>query len=194
MSSKAAQYNNEAKFKKMLISANDYQRMGAAGIFEDKPRVELIDGEIYTMSPITPNHNSHVDKASRFFNKNLADEILVRTQGSIRIDEYSEPEPDITILRFKENYYSDKHPNAKDILLIIEVAVFTATSDRTIKKKKYASAGIPEYWIIFPKEQTIEVFRKPKNGDYLEKSTYEKTDEWIFKTFDLTIKGSDLLI
>ena len=72
----------------MLISADDYQHMGAAGIFEGKPRVELINGEIYAMSPFTPEHNSHVDKASRFFNRVLFDKILVRTQGSIRIDDY----------------------------------------------------------------------------------------------------------
>jgi len=194
MSSKAAQYNNEAKLKKMLISANDYQRMGAIGIFEDKPRVELIDGEIYTISPITPNHNSHVDKTAEFFTIKLFGKAKIRTQGSIRTDEYSELEPDITVLRYDENFYNEKQPTAKDILLIIEVAVFTATSDRTIKKKKYASVGIPEYWITFPKEKTIEVFRKPKNEDYLEKSTYEKTDEWIFKTFDLAVQGSDFLI
>ena len=65
--------------EKMLISAKDYQHMGAAGIFMDKPRVELLDGEIYTMSPITPDHNSHVDKASQFFTVKLFGKIsLVR--------------------------------------------------------------------------------------------------------------------
>ena len=67
MPSKAIKYDNEATLKKMLISADDYQRMGVAGIFADKPRVELLDGEIYTISPISSDHNSHVDKASRFF-------------------------------------------------------------------------------------------------------------------------------
>ncbi|MCB0556860.1 MAG: Uma2 family endonuclease [Phaeodactylibacter sp.] len=194
MSSKTATYNQEGIRRKMLISVEDYQRMGAAGVFSDKPRVELIDGEIYAMSPFTPDHNGHVDKVSRFFNKALFDEILVRTQGSVRIDEYSEPEPDITILRFSENFYRDNQATAKDIYLIIEVAVHTLETDRTVKKRKYAEAHIPEYWIVIPSKEAVEVYRKPEDGDYLEKNTYHKGDEWLFEAFKLKLKGTDLLI
>ena len=194
MPSKTAQVKQKGIRKKMLISAKDYQRMGAVGIFMDKPRVELIDGEIYTMSPFTPDHNAHVDKISRFFNKALFDEIIVRTQGSIRTDEYSEPEPDIAILRFNEHFYSHEQVTTKDIHLLIEVAVNTIETDRVIKKKKYAEAGIPEYWIAIPPKGIIEVYRNPKDGNYIEENIYTKTDEWSFKTFDLLIKGSDLLI
>ena len=194
MTSKPVQYKREGVRQKMLISAEDYQRMGAAGIFDDKPRVELMDGEIYAMSPLSPYHNSHVDKISRFFNKALYDEILVRTQGSVRIDEYSEPEPDIAILRFIENFYVGRPPAPEDILLIVEVAVNTIATDQTTKKKKYAEASIPEYWIVIPKEGIVEVYRKPEDGAYLEKSIYKKENEWIFETFNLSVKGSDLLI
>lgn len=180
--------------QKMLISADDYQRMGEAGIFEDKPRVELIDGEIYTMSPITPDHNGHIDKASRFFNRKLGDKVIVRTQGSIRTDKYSEPEPDITILRFEEHFYTKKQATAKDTHLIIEVAVFTVKTDRTIKKKKYATAGIPEYWILIPQKGIIEVYKQPENGNYAQKSTYKINSQWTFESFDLAVKGSDFLI
>jgi len=180
--------------QKMLISADDYQRIGAAGIFENKPKVELLDGEIYTMSPITPDHNSYVDKASRFFNHQLFDQVLVRTQGSIRTDDYSEPEPDITLLRFEEHFYSKKQATAADVLLVVEVAVFTVKTDRTIKKQKYAAVGIPEYWIIIPKKKIIEVFRKPEDGTYTEKATYKVRDQWTIATFNLAVKGSDFLI
>ncbi len=186
--------SREVSPKKMLISAEDYQRMGAAGIFEGKPRVELIDGEIYTMSPLTPDHNGHVDKASAFFNAALLKKAIIRTQGSVRMDDYSEPEPDITVLRFKENFYSDKQATAADVLLIIEVAVLSLNTDRTIKKKKYATAGIPEYWIVIPQKQLIEVYKKPEDATYREKTTYQKTDEWTFETFGLKVRGEDLLV
>ncbi|MCB0586874.1 MAG: Uma2 family endonuclease, partial [Phaeodactylibacter sp.] len=179
---------------KMLISAEDYQRMGAAGIFADKPRVELIDGEIYTTSPFTPGHNGHVDKVAEFFTVNLFGKAKIRTQGSIRIDEYSEPEPDIAILRFSENFYSDKQATAKDVHLIIEVSVHTLETDRTVKKQKYAEAGIPEYWIVIPDKGIVEVYRKPEDGSYLDKNTYRKADEWLFEAFGLSIKGEDILI
>jgi Uma2 family endonuclease len=184
--------NENSPIPEMLLSADDYQKMGKAGIFDNKPRVELLDGIIYTMSPITPKHNSHVDKVSRFFTKSC-DEILVRTQGSIRINKASEPEPDITILRFQEDFYDDRLPTAKDIHLVIEVAVFTLKTDRVEKKRSYAKAGIPEYWIVIPQNKTVEVFRKPKDGDYMEKSTYEKGDKWTFAAFDLELRGEDLL-
>ena len=180
--------------QKMLISADDYQQMGAAGIFENKPKVELIDGEIYTLSPITSNHNSHVDKASRFFNRHLFDKALIRTQGSIRLDDYSEPKPDISILRFEDHFYSKEQATAKDTFLVIEVAVITLKRDRTIKKKKYATAGIPEYWIIIPEKQIIEAYRNPEDGDYAEKTTYKAKSIWTIDKFDLSVKGADFLI
>ena len=194
MSSRAVEYDLESVRQKLLISADDYQRMGAAGIFADKPRVELIDGEIYTRSPFTPDHNGHVDKVSRFFNKTLFEEVLVRTQGSVRLDEYSEPEPDIALLRFNDNFYSDQQVTAKDIYLLVEVAVHTLETDRTVKKQKYAAAGIPEYWIVIPQKAIVEVYRKPEDDAYLEKNTYKKTEEWVLSSFNLTVKGSDLLI
>ncbi len=177
----------------MLLSADEYQKMGKAGIFDDK-RVELLDGIIYTMTPITPNHNGHVDKVAEFFIVKLYKKAKIRTQGSIRINEASEPEPDITILRFQESFYNDRLPTVEDIHLVIEVAVFTLAKDRTAKKKRYAKAGIPEYWIVIPQNKTVEVFRKPKDGIYTEKSTYEKGDKWTFEAFNLDLKGEDLLI
>ena len=179
--------------KKYLISVEDYHRMGAAGIFEDKGKVELIDGEIYSMSPFTSTHNSHVDKTSRFFNKKL-DNFIVRTQGSIKADQYSEPEPDITILKHEETFYNKKQATAKDTVLVIEVAVTTIEKDRSIKKEKYADSNIPEYWIIIPEKQIIEVYKQPADGDYAEKATYRKNDIWTIEAFTLEVKGSDFLI
>ena len=194
MPSKAVRFDKEMTPQKMRISAEVYQQMGAAGIFLNHPRVELIDGEIYTMTPLSPLHNSHVDKISRFFNKVLFDEVLVRTQGSIRTDAYSEPEPDVAILHLDKNFYSKRQVTSKDIHLIVEVAVLTVQNDRTVKLKKYASSGIPEYWIVIPKKKIVEVYRKPEDDTYLEKQTYRKKGEWIFEAFNLTVKGSDLLI
>jgi len=194
MPSNTAPYRQEGLRRKMLISADDYQRMGAAGIFTNKPRVELIDGEIYTMSPFTSDHNGHVDKISRFFNHALFDRALVRTQGSIRLDEYSEPEPDIAILRFKENFYRNQQVTPQDIYLLIEVAVNSVATDRTVKKQKYAAAGIPEYWIVLPEKEMVEVYRQPEEDDYLEKTTYHKSEEWSFEAFSLPVQGSDFLI
>ena len=156
--------------------------------------MELIDGEIYARSPFTPNHNGHVDKISRFFNKALFDKILVRTQGSVQLNDHSEPEPDIAILRFREDFYSERQAGPADILLLIEVAINSLETDRTTKKRKYAGAGIPEYWIVIPPEGIVEVYRQPENGVYREKRTCRKEEEWRWEAMELGVRGGDLLI
>ncbi|HMQ47011.1 MAG TPA: Uma2 family endonuclease [Saprospiraceae bacterium] len=180
--------------QKLLLTVYDYHRMGAAGVFEKKSRVELINGEIYTMSPLSPSHNAHVDKISRFFHRALYDKALVRTQGSVQIDEYTEPEPDIVILQQCEDYYSSSQPSIADIHLVIEVAVNSLQTDRGIKKKQYARAAVPEYWIVIPQRRLIEVYKKPTEGEYQEKNTYHINDEWLFMPFHLRVKGQDLLL
>lgn len=187
-------YFKSTNGQRMLISVDDYHRMGAAGIFKTKSKVELIDGEIYTMSPLTPDHNGHVDKAAEFFTIKLFGKAKVRTQGSIRTDDLSEPEPDVTILKFDKNFYSKRQATAADVLLLIEVAIFTVKTDRTIKKRKYATAGVPEYWIIIPQKGIIEVYKQPEDGNYAQKSTYKVNSQWTFETFDLEVRGSDFLI
>jgi Uma2 family endonuclease len=194
MSTDLVQYKKKGAITQYLISADDYQKMGAIGIFEDKPRVELIDGLIIARSPISHYHNSHVNKINQFFVLTLSGKVIIQPQGSIRLDNYSEPEPDIALLRLKKDFHYHSNPTPKDIYLLIEVSIETLSKDRTIKLKKYAQANIPEYWIVIPKEKKIEVYRKPENGAYMQMKTYGKEDEWEFGPFDLEIKGSDLLI
>jgi Uma2 family endonuclease len=194
MATKTKPYPQQEFCEKFLLSVDDYHRMGEIGIFDDKPRVELIDGDILVRSPITPYHNSHVSKVSDYFHRALSNQVIVWTQNSVRLDKFSEPEPDIALLRRKENYYQDAHPAPEDIHLLIEVAVETVKKDRTLKLEKYARSRIPEYWIIIPKEGIIEVYQNPKEGTYLEKNTFRKADEWCYEAFDLQVKGSDFLI
>lgn len=180
--------------KKLLITADLYQQMGAVGLLDNDQRMELIDGEIYTMSPLSSNHNSHVDKIAYYFNCELLNKVIIRSQGSIRLDEHSEPEPDIALLKFDEQFYKDRQVGPGDIHLLVEVAISTAETDLNFKKVKYAESGIREYWVVLPEENSIVVFQNPENGDYREKRTYSKSDQWNFTPFDLRVKGEDLLL
>ncbi len=187
-------YDQKDFCEKFRISVDDYHRMGEIGIFDDQPRVELIDGEIMVRSPISPYHNSHVNKAADFFHGALAGQVLVWTQSSVRMDDFSEPEPDLALLKKREDYYKEAQPSPSEVYLLIEVSLETLAKDRILKLQKYARSGIPEYWIVIPEEEIVEVYRRPKAGDYQEKHTYGKEDSWRFETFDLEVKGSDLLI
>ena len=176
------------------ISAEEYQRMGQAGIFEGQQRVELINGIIYTRSPITPNHTAHTKKADAFLSDALKSRAIVGCQDPVRLNDLSEPEPDISILKWKDDFYLSAHPSPDNIFLLIEIAVFTEQHDRTIKKKNYAESNIAEYWIIIPSKKIIEVYRQPRDGDYTEKVVYTRADSWKLEVFDLEVKGSDFLI
>jgi Uma2 family endonuclease len=121
--------------------------MGEAGILTPKDRVELIYGEIVEKAVIGPPHGSGVDRANRELVRVVGDKAIVRVQGAIESNDYNEPEPDIVLLRPKEDFYSGKQPGPGDIYLVIEIADSSLAYDRNIKAKLYAETGVPEYWL-----------------------------------------------
>src|SRR5437016_1003445 len=118
-----------------------------AGILREDDRVELIRGEVVTMSPIGPPHNAAILRATQSLVRIVGERALVGVQGSVRLDMYSEPQPDIYLLRPKDDFYASRHASPADIFLIIEVADSSLKYDRTVKLELYAETGVPEYWI-----------------------------------------------
>src|SRR3954471_10163269 len=98
----------------------EYYRMMEAGILSESDHVELIDGEVVEMSPIGSRHAACVDRLNKFFNK--LEEVIVRVQNPIRLDDFSEPQPDITLLLLRADFYAQGHPTPSDVLLVVEVA------------------------------------------------------------------------
>jgi len=150
---------------KRLFTVHDYHRMGEAGILSEDDRVELIYGEILAMSPIGPRHNAAVDRANRAMVNIAGERAIVRVQGSVGLDEYDEPQPDIVLLRPKEDFYASQLPGPPDILLILEIAESSLEYDRTIKARLYSETGIPEYWVADLKNDCLFVY-----GDLRDKS------------------------
>jgi Uma2 family endonuclease len=130
--------------QRWLFTADDYQRMGQAGILSPEDRVELIEGEIVSMTPIGPRHNAAVARANKLFVTAAGDTAIVLTQGSVRLNLRSEPEPDIAILRPRQDYYASRHAGPADILLLLEVAQASIDIDRDVKLRLYARSGIHE--------------------------------------------------
>ncbi|MBY0496036.1 MAG: Uma2 family endonuclease, partial [Cyanobacteria bacterium] len=91
---------------KRRFDADEYQRMGQAGILTEDDRVELINGEIITMTPIGPRHNAAVNRANRAMVNAVGDRAIVQVQGSVRLDVWSEPEPDLVLLRPVPDFYA----------------------------------------------------------------------------------------
>ena len=144
-----------------LISVDAFHRMGETGILGPQDRVELIDGEIIDMSPIGVLHAAIVDVLARHFGRRTGESVFVRCQNPLRLDDISEPEPDIAILRPRADFYMTAHPGAADVLLVIEVADTSLAYDLGTKVPLYARHGIPEVWVIDAATRQTRVFRRP---------------------------------
>ncbi|MEZ4995764.1 MAG: Uma2 family endonuclease [Saprospiraceae bacterium] len=179
--------------KKRLTDVQEYHRMFEVGILTEADRLELINGEILEMSPIGNRHAATVDRIGNYLAYHLYQKAIVRVQNPIITDSLSEPEPDITILRLREDYYRDQHPGAEDVLLLIEVADSSINYDREIKLPLYARAGIPVYWIVDIEEERVEVYTMPAGERYTTCSFLQGEDRLAIPGLGLVFGVEDLL-
>jgi Uma2 family endonuclease len=179
---------------KRRFTADDYQRMGQVGILLPEDHVELIDGEVVTMSPIGPRHCAAVDRATRAFVIGAGEAAIVRIQGSVRLDFYTEPEPDVVLLRPRADFYATAHPGAPDILLIVEVAESSIDYDREVKASVYARAGVHEYWIADLNENWVRCYSEPADGLYRTVRTLSRAESLAPLLLPAcTVSSNDLL-
>lgn len=172
--------------KKRLITVEEYHKIGEAGIINEKG-IELINGEIIEMSPIGSKHAAILEKLKDFLVVNLFGKAIIRVQNPIITSNFSEPEPDIAVVTFREDYYLEAHPQPEDIYLIIEIAESSFDYDRTTKSELYAQAEIPAYYIVNVEDKSIVLHSSPENGKYKEKRGLD--NEEILK-----LPGSDLAL
>ena|SRR5215813_5025163 len=151
---------------KKLFTVADYYRMAEAGILKPEDRVELIDGEIIEMSPIGDRHAGCVNRATRLFISALGNRVVVSVQNPLQLNNYTEPEPDIVLLKPRTDDYASKKAMAEDAILVLEVAETTLRYDRDVKLPRYAAAGVPEVWIENVKREVLLVYRYPSGGAY----------------------------
>jgi Uma2 family endonuclease len=152
--------------KKRPTTVAEYHRMARARVFGPDERVELLEGEIYQMPPIDPQHASKVKGLNYYFIRALGDAYVIGVQDPIQLDENSEPQPDISVLRWRADRYANAHPVPADVLLVVEVADSTVRSDRKHKIPLYARAGIPEAWLVNIPGRRVELHAEPVNGVY----------------------------
>jgi Uma2 family endonuclease len=144
-----------------------------AGILKEDDRVELIEGEIVEMPPIGSNHASMVDRLVAKWARPLADgSIVLRVQGPVRLNDSSEPVPDIAILRPRPDYYRDGHPGPVDVLLLIEVADSSVSFDKETKVPLYARNRIAEVWVVDITSSAVDVHRGPSARGYALSQTF----------------------
>jgi Uma2 family endonuclease len=151
---------------KRWISADEYERMGEAGIFPQDARLELIEGEIFELSPIGNTHAACVKFLNALLSRLFGGIFIVGVQDPIRLSEFSAPQPNLTLLRQREDYYRGMTPTPADVLLVIEVADATVVTDRLVKFPLYAKAKIREAWLVNIPEGRVEIYSDPAGGIY----------------------------
>ena len=145
----------------------DYHAMAKMGVLRPDERLELIEGEIIVMSPAGIRHSSCVLRLTEAFNtERLAARAMVNVQNSMAASNFSEPEPDLMLLEYREDRYASRRPHAEDVVLLIEVSDSSLRYDRNTKLPLYAASGIREVWIVDLQHDTIESHQVPAADGY----------------------------
>ncbi|HZQ34867.1 MAG TPA: Uma2 family endonuclease [Dehalococcoidia bacterium] len=180
--------------QRRLFTVDEYERMIEAGVIREGERVELIEGEIVCMAAIGLRHWRAVNVLNDFFTPRLSGRAIVSIQMSVRLAPGSEPEPDLAIVRRRDDFYAEGLPESKDVLLIIEVADSSLPHDLRRKLPTYAAAGIPETWIFNLRGEQALIHRKPRGRRYSEITTVERGGTLTPLAFPvLTIALDDVL-
>lgn len=148
------------------FTVDEYYRMAEAGILDEDDRVELIDGQILVMEPISSEHGGHTRVLTHLFMPLVGDRAIISIQSPIQIDRFNHPQPDVVLCRPRDDFYKRSHPAPSDILLLIEVAWTSAARDRRLKIPLYGRAGILEFWLIDIPNRTLEVYTSPSDDGY----------------------------
>jgi Uma2 family endonuclease len=160
---------------KRLFSTQEYQRLGELGFFSPNDRVELIRGELVTMSPKGTKHAVCCTRLIAVLLPLLKNQYSLRCQDPITLPKGSAPEPDLTIVTAQD--YIAGHPTPKDILLVIEIADTSLDYDRGVKAILYAEADIAHYWLIDVINARLEAYSQPRQGIYTRLEVYLPEDQ-----------------
>ncbi|MFN3975278.1 MAG: Uma2 family endonuclease [Dehalococcoidia bacterium] len=158
--------------KRRLFTVEEYHRLAQAGILGEDDRVELLEGEIVEMAPIGSRHAACVKRTAALFHEHLGKGVIVSVQDPIHLSAYSEPQPDMALLRPSPDFYASSHPEPSHALLVVEVAETTASYDREVKTPIFARAGIPEVWLVDLERERIDALPHPSPQGYREALTF----------------------
>ncbi len=177
------------------FTANDYHRMAEAGIIGEDDRVELLEGEIVEMAPIGPGHAGGVKRLlNGFLPLQVESKAIISVQDPIHLGEYSEPQPDLALLKPRADFYAQGHPLPQEVLLVVEVMESSADYDREVKVPLYARFSIPEPWLVDLEQGLIEVYREPGPEGYREVHTIRRGERLSPQAFpQLTLTADEVL-
>ncbi|HYP42294.1 MAG TPA: Uma2 family endonuclease [Chloroflexia bacterium] len=148
------------------FSIDEYERMIEGGVFDKEDRLELIRGEIVEMALIGLRHAACVARLDALFHEQVSRKAIIWVQNPINLYGGSAPQPDVVLLRPRNDYYASARPTPSDVFLLVEVAESSLAADRGVKLPLYAEAGVGEVWIVNLGQNTVEVYSNPRGNAY----------------------------
>lgn len=177
-----------------LFSVDEFYRMANSGIFDEKSRVELIEGEVVEMNPIGSSHAGNVKRLISLFTQKVRRDAIVDAQNPVQLSEHCQPQPDLALLRPRDDFYSESHPTPKDVLLLVEVADTSLAYDRDVKVPLYARYGILEYWLIDLSGGEVLAHSRPEDGRYRITERVKSGDTLVCRSLpDLSFEVEEIL-
>lgn len=154
--------------ERMRISVDRYEQVIATGVLSEHDRVELIDGDMIKEPGINPPHSAVTAKLNKLFVLSVGDSAIVSPGGSIRLGEFSLPQPDLLLLGSREDYYWGQRPMVSDVLLLVEISEGSLAYDQSTKRSLYARYGVREYWVVDVQGRRVYVYRDPTADGYVQ--------------------------
>lgn len=148
------------------FSVQEYHRMAESGVLQPDERVELLEGQIIQMAAKGTAHSAAVSRIEKLLRNRLGDRGLLRFQDPVRLNDYSEPEPDVAVVHPDPSYYEDHHPTPEEVFWLIEVSDSTLKFDCEVKAPAYSRSGIQEYWVLDVNDRKLHVYRLPSATGY----------------------------
>ena len=164
-----------------LFTVDQYYKMLEAGVFNENERVELIRGEIIKMSPMGYHHAGRLNRLNELFFLRLAQTVTIGIQVPVRLNNTSEPQPDVSLLQRRPDFYETQQPQPENVFLLIEVSDTTIKYDREVKVPLYAENNIVEVWLVNLNEECLEVYRQPTANGYEIVQTFQRGENVTIK-------------
>jgi len=177
------------------FTVDEYSRMADAGIFSEDDRVELIDGAVVDMIPIGALHAGVIIRLNHLLSRLVGDRAMISPQNPLRLSDFSEPLPDVMLLRPRQDFYTSAHPGPGDVLLLVEVADSSVDYDRSVKVPLYTRHRVPEVWVIDLQRHLVEIYSDPAPDGYREIRVARRGDRLTpFALPDVALSVDDILL
>lgn len=180
--------------QRRLLTIDEYELLGSAGVLKPDERTELIEGSIIRVAPMSSIHASLITRIYYVLHQALQGAWQITSRTPLHLGQFNEPEPDFSILSPRDDWYESRLPEASDVALLIEISDTTIKFDRQVKLPMYARHGVPEVWVIDVAARRVEVYRNPEVAGYTFSQTHDASSVLTIERVEGAVIQASLIL